>query len=363
VFRSLHAPTFDAYRQLKHFDALDGMRAVGVLLVIFEHFAGARYKWLSGWLGVHIFFVMSGFLITTLLLREQERNGRVSLVDFYIRRAFRIMPVYYLVFAIVLVQTRALGGEDWNQLKHAWPFYALFLNELDFVAPWKITWTMGIEWKFYLVWPVILFLVPLGPKLKAVATLSSFAVLAWLWDSPIKAPHYVVLLYGATIALLLHHRRAFEAMRWLMNPVAALLLLAAVIWMEVYGIRIERFAGGYGGGRGVVLYGAVVALLLPTLFNGGIVSRVLRSRAFVFVGRRSYALYLVQIMAAQALVGMNPYVQESARKAALVAITGLVFADVLYRWVEVPMIALGKRLIARRRERAAHEGAAMHRAT
>jgi peptidoglycan/LPS O-acetylase OafA/YrhL len=93
------------------------------------------------------------------------------------------------------------------------------------------------------------------------------------------------------------------------------------------------------------------------------VSRVLRSRAFVFVGRRSYALYLVQIMAAQALVGMNPYVQESARKAALVAITGLVFSDVLYRWVEVPMIALGKRLIARRRERAAHEGVAMHRAT
>src|SRR4030088_1441759 len=88
-----YAPTFDAYRQLKHSDALDGMRAIGVLLVIFEHFAGERYKWLSGWLGVHIFFVMSGFLITTLLLREQERNGRVSLRDFYVRRVFRIMPV------------------------------------------------------------------------------------------------------------------------------------------------------------------------------------------------------------------------------------------------------------------------------
>jgi peptidoglycan/LPS O-acetylase OafA/YrhL len=141
------------------------MRAIGVILVIFEHCGGKHFKWLSGWLGVHIFFVMSGFLITTLLLREQGKNGRVSLRDFYLRRIFRIFPVYYLILTVTIAQTHALGGESWIQLKHALPYYVTFLNEQHFVAPWKITWTMGIEWKFYLVWPALAFILPLGHKL------------------------------------------------------------------------------------------------------------------------------------------------------------------------------------------------------
>jgi len=101
---------FDAYKQTQHFGALDGMRAIGVVLVIFDHYGGEHLKFLSGWLGVHVFFVMSGFLITTLLLREQEKRGQVSLTAFYVRRCFRILPVYYLILLIVTIQTKALGG-------------------------------------------------------------------------------------------------------------------------------------------------------------------------------------------------------------------------------------------------------------
>ncbi len=136
-----------------------------------------------------------------------------------------------------------------------------------------------------------------------------------------------------------------------MNPVAGAVLLACVALMQVYGIHVERIAGGYGGGQGVIVYGAVVAAFLPTLIGSGPINRILHSRPFVFVGQRSYSLYLIQILAGQALVGMNPYIQDSARKAILTALVGLVFSDVLYRWVELPMIAAGKRLSMKLRER------------
>jgi peptidoglycan/LPS O-acetylase OafA/YrhL len=261
------APSFDEYRQMKHFDALDGMRAIGVVIVIFEH-CGGHFVWLSGWLGVHIFFVMSGFLITTLLLREQERNGHVSLRDFYIRRIFRIMPVYYLIFAITVVQTHALGGESWEQLRHSWPYYVAFLGEQQFSGPWKLVWTMGIEWKFYLVWPIILFLVPLGPKGMFFVTSVTLFIFYRLWDNPIAAaPHYIVLLFGAIAAILLHHRRTFNMLRVLMSSVASVVLFACVALMQIYGIHIRSIAGGYGGAQGIVLYGIVVALFLPSLLG------------------------------------------------------------------------------------------------
>jgi len=151
--------TFEEYRKLKYFDSLDGVRAVGVILVIFSHYGGEGFKWLSGWLGVDMFFVLSGFLITTLLLREQEKNDRVSLRNFYLRRIFRIVPVYYLILAITSFQAYALGNEAWREMKEALPYYATFLNEqqLQLQWPWRLTWTIGIEWKFYLVWPVIAF--------------------------------------------------------------------------------------------------------------------------------------------------------------------------------------------------------------
>jgi len=68
---------------------------------------------------------MSGFIITTILLREQVQK-QTSLRDFYIRRAFRILPVYYLLLAIVVIQTYTLGGESWAQLKGAWFYYIFF---------------------------------------------------------------------------------------------------------------------------------------------------------------------------------------------------------------------------------------------
>ena len=81
------------YLALRRFPALDGLRAIAAVLVVFFHYGGP--DWLQGWAGVQMFFVLSGFLITTLMLREERGTGRVSLSEFYLRRAFRILPVYW----------------------------------------------------------------------------------------------------------------------------------------------------------------------------------------------------------------------------------------------------------------------------
>ena len=73
---------------MRRFPALDGLRAIAAVIVVAFHFGGPRWTWLSGWVGVQLFFVLSGFLITTLMLREEESRGRVSLRSFYIRRVF-----------------------------------------------------------------------------------------------------------------------------------------------------------------------------------------------------------------------------------------------------------------------------------
>src|SRR5579872_1045252 len=90
------------YLSTKYFPSLDGLRAISILAVIWYHDPLLRLIWRTGFLGVHLFFVISGFLITTLLLREKSEFGKISLKNFYIRRTLRIFPAYYLTLGLFL---------------------------------------------------------------------------------------------------------------------------------------------------------------------------------------------------------------------------------------------------------------------
>ncbi|HEX4342276.1 MAG TPA: acyltransferase [Verrucomicrobiae bacterium] len=156
--------------------SLDGLRAISIFMVVFVHSTDTINfpKWLIkkpltfiiGILGVRVFFVISGFLITTLLLRERERNGTISLSGFYKRRALRILPVYCFYLLTVLV---VIG---WLGLNAIHP--SAYLSALTFTTrlwgtwgneswPLMHTWSLSIEEQFYLIWPVML--VFLGPAI------------------------------------------------------------------------------------------------------------------------------------------------------------------------------------------------------
>src|SRR5688572_30335175 len=107
-----------------YFAELDGVRAISIFSVVVWH-ATERFAWLHGHHGVTFFFVLSGFLITTLLLREESTRGRVNLKAFWIRRTFRILPLYYCALAVYAVLVLGLGlqADRAASFRLALPYY------------------------------------------------------------------------------------------------------------------------------------------------------------------------------------------------------------------------------------------------
>ena len=144
------------FAAVKRIPSLDGLRAVSILLVILGHWVTKHHQltFLAVYanVGVRVFFVISGYLITTLLLSEQQKTGGISLRAFYIRRAFRILPAAF-VFIIPVILLR------WDEMR--WYDVAaamLYLVNFDFACPWFVghLWSLSVEEQFYLLWPALL---------------------------------------------------------------------------------------------------------------------------------------------------------------------------------------------------------------
>jgi peptidoglycan/LPS O-acetylase OafA/YrhL len=139
---------FREYLGRRHFANLDGLRFVCISMVLWHHATPGDLQAIQilsrGFLGVDFFFVLSGFLITTLLLREARDYGQFSLRDFYIRRALRILPVY--VFVVSAVSFYYVGLKGRSDLADLVPFYYLFLSNFltDHIPTLSITWSLSV---------------------------------------------------------------------------------------------------------------------------------------------------------------------------------------------------------------------------
>lgn len=266
----MHAPpfptstgtAFERYRARRHFGSLDGLRGLCILAVLWHHsplcppLSDAHILLTRGFLGVDLFFVLSGFLITTLLLREREATGTFSLPDFYWRRACRILPPYLLTVGTVAFVYIVIKGQ--TQYLEMLPFYLLFLsNFLTQHMPMLMpTWSLSVEEQYYLVWPLLLLLTPrrwVVPVL-LVAIAANVALALGSRGEPLpgaqaglvlfKLPNstYAPILMGSLTALWLHERRSFDlAWRLLGHRLAApvcfalLLVLLTALPMNVIG--------------------------------------------------------------------------------------------------------------------------------
>jgi peptidoglycan/LPS O-acetylase OafA/YrhL len=162
-----------AYQQQRYFPSLDGVRAVAVILVFIGHVSYDKFWGIFGGDGVTMFFVLSGFLITTLALREEGRDGKLSLRSFYIRRVFRIYPAYFAILALYCVLIFVVGfvPEREDDFEEQLPYYILGFPEyghfdieggIEQEPPFAGAWSIGIEEKFYLVWPLVGFVLLRG---------------------------------------------------------------------------------------------------------------------------------------------------------------------------------------------------------
>ena len=351
------------YLALRRFPALDGLRAIAAVLVVFFHYGGP--DWLQGWAGVQMFFVLSGFLITTLMLREERGTGRISLREFYLRRGFRILPVYFVILLVTAVGSAVAGTFVSNGIGPALKYFLTFTNEFAGASPYGQSWSLGIEQKFYLVWPLVA--IALGTVvLKRRAGAAALGMLLALvivnftvsHSNPGWPLHYFSILTGVLLAIALHSQRGFELLRPLTNPAAQVIVSIGFVGVHLSVKPIAAFLDGTNGIAGHVLvipvYAVATAVLLTALISPGPATSFLSTKPMQFVGERSYSLYLVQTIAATIIAFFWPALSGIGQSVVVTAL-GLALASVLYTTVEIPMINLGRRVITRQRAKAAVE--------
>ncbi|GAB3920176.1 acyltransferase [Kribbella albertanoniae] len=356
------------YLALKRFPALDGLRAIAALMVVVFHNQGP--DWLQGWIGVQIFFVISGFLITTLMLREEDRSGRISFKKFYARRIFRILPVYFFLLGVTLLLQILQGTLTKSPPGTELPLYLFFFNEFGNGGAYGQSWSLGIEQKFYLLWPLLAFsaiLVQRRAKFRGRIGLTLVLMAVMLVMVPLSmggdprgwTAHYFSILVGCLVAILMHNPRTYALFKPLTRPWVACTAAAGFLvihgTVQFWAAFTERhhLSGEVPGFIAVpppyvVLVGFV---LLPALLANAFPQRLLSTRPFVFLGERSYSIYLVQLIAHGAVAGIYLLFGASLAKTPVpwlpVTLMSILMAHLCYRWVEKPMITIGKRFTAR----------------
>lgn len=348
--------THEQYQQRQRIPILDGVRAISILLVVTYHPAyPGVWPVFHGATGVSIFFVLSGFLITMLLLREEARYGSVSLVGFYIRRLFRIAPLFLLAFACYLVLILVLGmvPERRDSFVANIPYFLLFLPEhsiyfshLPEPVPFSGSWSLGIEEKFYFVWPVLGFVaLALRRRLRLVALVVILAVTLacswWQTDLTDSLAPYGLLALGCLLAITLDAKRGYAVVSRLGRPVPLFVL-------SVVFVAVQLGTGLIAPQRSLyVIYGGLVAALLCAL----VVTRSnavdwLRTRPMLLLGQLSYGLYLFHNFALNLVENIIP---PTSFPLSLLSTTLALAASVALVWVmhvliERPCTRIGHKL-------------------
>ncbi len=302
---------------LTHIDALDGLRGIAVAGVLAFHLGYLK----GGYLGVDLFFVLSGFLITSLLVAEWGASGAVALGRFWVRRARRLLPAMLLVLLAVALYGWLLAGPlELERLRDdglATLLYAANWHSIvDQVSYWQTfaapsllahTWSLAIEEQFYLLWPLLVVLVLrvlhgslrvlLGLTLAmAAASAVTMIVLHHAGDDPTRVyfgtdTRAASILVGAALALVLAIRGPIVG-RHLGRAVGALGIVAAaflvVCWTTVAGTSDWLYEGG------LFLCGMAVVAIIASIVRPapGVLGAVLSVRVLRWLGTISYGLYL-----------------------------------------------------------------------
>ncbi|WP_308291293.1 acyltransferase family protein [Microbacterium ureisolvens] len=351
---------------------IQGLRAIAVGAVLLYH-AGLPFL-PGGYVGVDVFFVISGFLITSHLLGQLESHGRLRFGDFYARRVRRILPASFVV--LVLSVAAALIWYPPLLMRDLWaaavatalyaPNYFFASADSDYLAEssnpslFQHYWSLGVEEQFYLLWPALLALVwvLVRSRRALIAVLvglvaASFALCVWLtfaaqpWAFFSLPSRAWELGMGGLVAVLLQRRAGIVRERW-----AALLGWAGIVAVaaSVFLFSSETLFPGAAAALPVVGTAAVIAA--GETRRGP--TRMLSTRSMVFIGTISYSLYLVHwpaiVLPGTALPGELPLWTTLGIAVACVPVAWL-----LYRFVEDPMRRAP--LLTRRRARVTLAGA------
>jgi peptidoglycan/LPS O-acetylase OafA/YrhL len=356
--------------RLHHEPALDGLRGLAVAVVVIFHLDRLE----GGFLGVDLFFVLSGFLITSLLLAEHHRGGTIRLGRFWERRARRLLPALFVMLVCVAVLLATLANDyervrvrgdalatlgyvaNWHRMVSEFGYWDIF----GMPSPLDHTWSLAIEEQFYVLWPLVAALVlgfgvrslaqvagVAGPRVRRLGLLAvagaavSFALLALTWNGADTNRAYYATdtrlgptLLGAALAAFVagRPRRTGPPARWI--EAAA---VAALGWMAVCATAID--GQGFSYYRGGLLSFSICSVAVIFAFTGGPlgpVGRAVAWRPLRWLGTVSYGVYLwhwpVIVFLTEERAHLGGWPLDGLRVAVTLAVAALSF-----RYVESPI--------------------------
>lgn len=348
--------------RLGYLPALDGLRALAVLAVLFYH---ADVLWLpGGFLGVEVFFVVSGFLITSLLLSEYRASNSVNLLQFWRRRARRLLPALFallfavMVYAVVFLpeEVASLRADLVASFAYVTNWYLIAAQQSYFETMGRPSllrhlWSLAVEEQFYLLWPLIFaFLLVRFKSRTAMLLLMLGATISALWMGALYQPdtdpsriYYGTdtraagLLIGAALAFVVRRGsqvRVSLARRWLLDLVG-IAALGALVAATLFMSEFDPFL--YQGG--MLLVAAFSALVIATAIapNSPLLGGVLGFGVLRWIGLRSYSLYLWHWPVFMVTRPQLDTTLEGTPLLALRFVLTFALAELSYRLVETPI--------------------------
>ena len=307
-------PASTPLARMRHVPALDGLRGLALLGVLLFHAAGVLP---GGYLGVDLFFVLSGYLITSLLLAEQRSTGRIALGAFWVRRARRLFPALLSLMPAVALYARCFARTDelravrlqalaalayvanWQAIFQHKSYWELFVAP----SPLEHTWSLSIEEQFYVVWPLLVALILRRGTSRTLLTLClalsalSMAAMYCLFDAANTTRAYLGtdtrmagILLGAALATRLPPDHVYRAATVrVLDALGALALVGlGLAWLELRGTNPFLYRGGFW----LTELGALVLIACAIAGQPSLIARALGFRPLIWLGTISYGVYL-----------------------------------------------------------------------
>lgn len=331
--------------------ALDGLRGIAVALVVLSHTEIPGFS-AGGVVGVTMFFTLSGFLITSLLLEERVRSGRVALGAFYARRAYRLLPALVALVVVMLAASVVLGPdilEPWHALTALFYVANWFRASGDWLGSVSHTWSLSIEEQFYMLWPLVLILAGRNWKVLGwvagvgAAVAVALRLLLWGGGAGLDRVYFGTdtradaILIGCALAVWMHRGTVGTS-----HPVLATVLTVAAVACSVIG-------GAFSYLWSPLLVSALTAGVI-WIVTTGTYSGWLQHRALTLIGQRSYGLYLWHVPVMTLLLH-SPKLEIVPMVARIPLLIGLswLLTVLSWRFVEKPFLDMKDRRSERTR--------------
>lgn len=366
---------YEQFRSVRHFASLDALRCIGIIGVIWQHSPGIPREVMSftdaGASGVALFFVLSGFLITTLLLREETATGNINLRNFYIRRSLRIFPLYYAVLTLYVIlvlflEKNAAGKLFFENL----PYYLTYTN--NWFVDLKLhedgqrrvififAWTLATEEQFYLFWPSLMKFLRRNVAIAILLVIMvSDLVLEFIFgqiDVPANTTERMLriatspsteICAGVLLAIFLHSKSGFES-AW------KILRYRWSIWIAGgMALAIANWPGNSNAGwylAQAITFTLFLACCVIRSDHG--LAGILNNRILVRIGVVSYGMYLLHMLAVNTVRILLPRlgIESQFLTFALAVLIAYLAAEFSFRLFETPILNLKSRLGATRPE-------------